>query len=161
MNIFHSWHSMFIVFVNVVSFMSFWICGPSNILSFSLASDKTRNIMLRCWKHEPLLSNTLTNCFMIPSFMCKGGNKIFCLSTKLAFLDPGIKSFLLGQSCCCPVSHALVSIRIGDTVTLGILLVAPLTFQESSYCHINTNCAYGIWSFPTLVLNSCRFPWDG
>ena len=129
---------------------------------FTLASDKTRNLMLRYWKHEPLLSNSLTNCFMIPSFMCKRGNKIFCLSTKLAFLDPWIKSFLLGQSFVVQcMSFALLSIRIGGMETLCILRVVPITLQESSYCHINTSCAYGLWSFPTLFFNSHRFPWDG
>ena len=163
MNAFHSWHSMlFTVFVNAESFKSFWICGPPNIPSFTLASDKMRNLMLRSLKHEPLLSSTLTNCFKIPSFMCKGGNKIFCLSTTLAFLDPWNKSFLLCQSFVVQcMSLALVSIHIGDMVTLCILLVVPVTFQESSYCRINTNCAYGIWSLLTPFLNSRRFPWAG
>jgi hypothetical protein len=82
------------VSANTVSFMSCRICGPSNMPSFTLASDKAADLRPRYWKHEPLQSSAFTNCFIIPSLICKGGNRTFCGSTKLAcikFFVPGIK----------------------------------------------------------------------
>jgi hypothetical protein len=61
----------------------------------------------KCWRQGLFLSNALTNCFIIPSLMCKGGSRIFSRSTRLTFeifLDPGCSCSLSGQ---CTVSQYL------------------------------------------------------
>jgi len=45
--------------------------------------------------------------------------------------------------------------------TLCILLVVPITFQESLYRRININRGYGLGSCQTIFLNYHMFPWDG
>jgi hypothetical protein len=93
--------------VKLSSIISLRICGPSNIPSMILACDNEENLVHKYWKHGLFLSNALTNCFIIPSLMCKGGSRIFSRSTRLTFeifLDPGCSCYLSGQ---CIVSQCL------------------------------------------------------
>jgi len=107
-NAFHASSSILVVVsVKLLSIISLRICGPSNIPSLILACDNEVNLMHKYWKHGLFLSNTLTNYFIIPSLVCKGGRRIFSWSTRLTFetfLDPGCSCSLSGQ---CTVSHCL------------------------------------------------------
>jgi len=108
LNTFHASSSIsVIVAVKLSSIISLRICGSSNIPSLILACDNEENFMHKYWKHGLFLSNAFTNCFIIPSLMCKGGSRIFSRSTRLTFetfLDPGCSCSLLGQ---CTVSQCL------------------------------------------------------
>jgi len=108
LNAFHaSSSSSVIVSVKLSSIISLRICGPSNIPSLILACDNEVNLVHKYWKHGLFLSNTLTNCFVIPSLMCKSGSRIFSRSTRLTFetfLDHGCSCSLSGQ---CTVSQFL------------------------------------------------------
>ena len=105
---FHASYSIsVIVSVKLSSIISLRICDPSNIPSLILACDTVENFVHTYWKHGLFLSNTFTNCFIIPSLMCKGGSRIFSRSTRLTFetfLDPGCSCSLSGQ---CTVSQCL------------------------------------------------------
>ena len=96
-----------IVSVKLSSIISLLICGPSNIPPLILECDNDKNLVHNYWKHGLLLSDALTNCFIIPSLTCKGGSRIVSRSTRLTFetfLDPGCSCSLSGQ---CTVSQCL------------------------------------------------------
>jgi hypothetical protein len=52
------------------------IC-PSDIPCLILACDIEEHFVHNYWKDGLFLSNALTNSFIIPSLMCKGGSRIF------------------------------------------------------------------------------------
>ena len=141
LNAFHAPSSILvIVSVKLSSIISLRICGPSNIPSLILACDNEENFVHKYWKHGLFLSNAFTKCFIIPSLMCKGGSRMFSLSTRLTFetfLDP---------ACSCPfranVQYPNVCpwpcypTRIGNRDILCSLFVAPL------YLHPNLRRAH-------------------
>jgi hypothetical protein len=108
LNAFHASSSIsVIVSVKLSSIFSLQICGPSNIPSLIVACDNEENFVRNYWKQGLFLSNALTNCFIIPSLMGKGGSRIFSRSTRLTFetfLDPVCSCSLSGQ---CTVSQCL------------------------------------------------------
>jgi len=86
LNAFHASSSISVIAsVKLSSIISFRICGPSNIPSLILACDNKENLVHKYWKHELFLSNALTNCFVIPSLVCKGVSRMFSRSTRLTF----------------------------------------------------------------------------
>jgi hypothetical protein len=114
------------------SIISLRICGPSNIPSLILACDNEENFVHKYWKHELFLSNALTNCFIIPSLMCKGGSRIFSQSTRLTletFLDPGCSCSLSGQ---CTVSQCLSLALLSHPQRKRKFCVASLLSQQQS-----------------------------
>ena len=96
--------------------------------------------MHKYWKHGLFLSNALTNCFIIPSLMCKGGSRIFARSTRLTFetfLDPGCSCSLSGQ---CTVSQCLSLALLSHSHRKQGHFVYPLcrTQQQSDDLQITT-----------------------
>ena len=74
--------NFFILLTKVVSLNIVLICGSSNTSSLNLASDSLRNFFTRYWKHCPVLLTAFTNCFISPSFIWRGGIRIFDGFTK-------------------------------------------------------------------------------
>ena len=144
LNAFHASSSIsVIVSVKLSSIISLRICGPSNIPSLILACDNEENLVHKYWKHGLFLSNALTNCFIIPSLMCKGGSRIFARSTRLTFetfLDPGCSCSLSGQ---CTVSQCLSLALLSHSHRKQGNFVYPLcspssnpmTFKSPHICH--------------------------
>ncbi|GBN72114.1 hypothetical protein AVEN_106988-1 [Araneus ventricosus] len=60
------------------------ICGPSNTPALIFPNDRLGNAEMRYLKQSPSIDKALTNCFMRPSFICRGGNIMFFLSTSVA-----------------------------------------------------------------------------
>ena len=89
-----------IVPVNYSSLMGYQICGPSNtpLLIFSIGSPL--NCKMMYLKQSPSVDNAFTNCFMRHSFMHRGENIIFFLSTSGScrmLASPGLRPDLGGQ----------------------------------------------------------------
>jgi hypothetical protein len=86
------------------------------------------------WKYGQFLSNALTNCFIIPSLMCKGGSRISSRSTRLTFetfLDLGCSCSLLGQCTVpnvCPWPY--YPTRLGNRNILCSLFVVPAAIND-------------------------------
>jgi len=133
LNAFHASSSIsVIVSVKLSSVISLRICGPSNIPSLILACDSEVNLVHKYWKRGLFLSNTLTNCFIIPSLMCKGGSRICSRPTRLTFetfLDPGCSCFLSGQ---CTDSQSLSLALLSHSNRKRTFCVASLLSQQQS-----------------------------
>jgi len=133
LNAFHASSSISVmVLVKLLSIISLRICGPSNIPSLILACGNEENFVHNCWKHGLFLCNAFTNCFIIPSLMCKGGSRIFSWSTRLTFetfLDPGCSCFLpnVQYPNVCP--WPCYPTRIGNRDILCSLFVVPAAIQ--------------------------------
>ena len=132
-NAFHASSSIsVIVSVKLSSIISLRICGPLNIPSVILGCDNVEKFVHKYWKHGLFLCNAFTNCFIIPSLMCKGGSRIFSRSTKLTFktfLDPGCSCSLSGQ---CTVSQCLSLALLSHSQRKRIFCVASLLSQQQS-----------------------------
>ena len=88
--------------------------------------------MHKYWKRGLFLCNALTNCFIIPSLMCKDGSRIFSRSTRLTFetfLDPGCSCSLLGQ---CTVPQCLSLALLSHSHRKRKFCVASLLSQQQS-----------------------------
>ena len=75
-----------------------WTIKNTPALIFSI--DRRGNAIIRYLKQSPAVGNALINCFMRRSFMCRGGNIIFVLSTSGSSRmlgSPGLRSVLGGQ----------------------------------------------------------------
>ena len=88
--------------------MSLQICGPSKIPAFSFSRLNPGKYLHKYLKQPSFLSKALTNCFIKPSLIWRGGNIIFSLSTSgslMMFSSPTFRAFLVGQhffiQCCC------------------------------------------------------------
>src|SRR5258705_13601332 len=77
----HSFSSSDIVPIKCLSLMSCRICGPSNTPAFNFSKDWLGHAVMRYLKQSPSVVKALINCFIRPSFMCRGGNIMFFRST--------------------------------------------------------------------------------
>ena len=130
-----------ILSLSFIFLIKFWlrisarICGPSDIHILIFSNDKAGRTETMCWKHSPAIFNALTNCFIRPNLMCKGGNRIFSGLTigSLTIFDMPTFS-LFGSNACllldCP--HA-------NKVEI-ICKSSLLTKEEVHHFEVHANC---------------------
>ena len=133
-NVFHASSSISVVVpVKLSSIISLQICDPSNIPSLILACDNVKNFVHKYWKHGLFLSNAFTNCFIIPSLMCKGEvefihgqqdlhSRHFCILLAVAPFRVNVQ---YPNICPWPCYHT----RIGNRDILCSLFVVPAVIQ--------------------------------
>ena len=100
-NAFHAFNSsLFMVEINAGSFSNGRIWGPSKIPALIFSYVSLGNFEQRYLKHSPSLSKALTNCFINPNFLYRGGKSTFSLFTNgtfFRFFSPSTNTFLLGH----------------------------------------------------------------
>ena len=85
---------------NLWSFINRQIWGPSKISALNFSVLNAWNTPKRYLKQSLSLFKALTNCFIIPSFICRGGSKTcwgFTKSSSKIFFSPIKNFFLVGQ----------------------------------------------------------------
>ena len=77
------------------------ICGPSNTPALIFSNDNPGKAVMMCWKHSPSISSTLTDCFIKPNLMWRGGKMIlslFTIGSCTIFGMPASRVSRIGQS---------------------------------------------------------------
>ena len=77
-----SFSRSFIDFRNLLSLINFRICGPSETQAFTFFVASCRKHLSYKGKNALLSSRPLINCFIIPSFRCRGGIVIWSRDTR-------------------------------------------------------------------------------
>ena len=91
---------MVILATNWSSRISVRICGPSNTPAL-ISNYNPGGAVMMCWKHSPSVSTALTNCFIKPNLMWRGGKMIlylFPIVSCMIFGMPASRVSRIGQS---------------------------------------------------------------
>ena len=129
------------------------ICGPSNTPALIFSYDKPVKLRRRYWKHSLSRDNALTNCFIKPNLMWKGGKIILSLLTIglwMTFGTPALSVSLVGRSLS-PVRFTISAIP-NATEAREFRLASLLTQQKTNHFQVKhkIQLCFDIWADPLL-----------